>query len=378
MDVETRLQAINRETLTPLVRQALGSDTVEVTDWQHDRLLHGSTSGGVSRLTGSAHDQGQTVAWSLILKVVRRQPELGEADFGTREASAYQSGLLANLPGSLAAPRCFAVVESEEEVWIWLEEVSDETEQPWPLARYGQVARHLGQFNGAYLAGHPLPAEPWLSRGLLRAYVAHAEGGSALAHVRAQEHPLVRRAFPGRSGDGVLRLWEERDMFFAALDRLPQIFGHLDANPANLLVRRGADGRDETVAVDWTWVGVGAIGQEIAPLVSSSLMRFTVNVDQIPELDERVFAGYLDGLRDAGWQGDPRVVRFGYAAASAMRYGLGAALGVLRIGLDEGGPARWELMLGRPIEEIMDNVAVLCQFQHGLADEARELLDVVG
>lgn len=375
MDVEARLQAIDRETLTPLVRQALGSDTVKVTDWRYDRLLHGSNSAGVSRITGSADDHGETVAWSLILKVVSRQPELGEADFGTREANAYQSGLLANLPGSLAAPRCFAVVELEEEVWIWLEEVSDETEQPWPLARYGQVARHLGQFNGAYLAGHPLPAEPWLSRGLLRAWVTLPS--SAIAHLRAREHPLVRRAFPGGSGDGALRLWEERDMLFAALDRLPQTFGHLDANPANLLGRRSVDGRDETVALDWTWVGVGAIGQEIVPLISSSVMRFMVDADQMPELDERVFAGYLDGLCDAGWQGDPRTVRFGYAAASALHYGLGAALRSLSSLVDESQHARMELWLGRPYEEIIDNAAALRRFQLGLADEARELLDVV-
>jgi len=30
----------------------------------------------------------------------------------------------------------------------------------WPLERYGLAARHLGQFNGRYLTGTPLPQHP--------------------------------------------------------------------------------------------------------------------------------------------------------------------------------------------------------------------------
>ena len=57
-------------------------------------------------------------------------------------------------------------------IWIWLEEVADTVGAPWPLARYGLAARHLGGFNGAYLVGRPVPAYPWLSRNWLRSLIA--------------------------------------------------------------------------------------------------------------------------------------------------------------------------------------------------------------
>jgi hypothetical protein len=52
-------------------------------------------------------------------------------------------------------------------------------------------------------------------------------------------------------------------------------------------------------------------------------LRFVeVDVARIAELDAIIFAGYLDGLRDAGWQGDARLVRFGYAATAALISGV--------------------------------------------------------
>ena len=113
MDMLAQLQALDQATLTPLVRQALGSDSLVPLDWQV--APHGGGAGQcVYRFAGSAQDQGQTVPWSLILKAVRA-PE-GEVDpsassYWKREMLAYQSGLLADLPAGLAAPRCFGVVE---------------------------------------------------------------------------------------------------------------------------------------------------------------------------------------------------------------------------------------------------------------------------
>jgi hypothetical protein len=51
---------------------------------------------------------------------------------------------------------------------MWLEEVLEQIGQQWPLEQYGVVARHLGQFNGAYLVDGLLPNWPWLSLGWLR------------------------------------------------------------------------------------------------------------------------------------------------------------------------------------------------------------------
>ena len=41
------------------------------------------------------------------------------------------------------------------------------------------------------------------------------------------------------------------------------------------------------------------------------------------KLDQMVFDGYVEGLAEAGWHGDPRLVRLGYAASSALCFGIG-------------------------------------------------------
>jgi hypothetical protein len=339
----------------------------------------------VFHVSGDASDRDEVLRWSLVLKVIpfsANRDDPSHHFYWKREVLAYQSGLLDNLPGGLAAPRCFDIVEHPGEgAWMWLEEVTDEIGPQWPLEHYGVVARQFGQFNGAYLVGESLPSWPWLSQGWLRAYVAQA--APAIAQLRSSlEHPLMRRCYPARAHH-TFRLWTEREMFLAALDSLPQTLCHLDVFRRNLFARRSADGADDkhpcdqTVVVDWAFVGIGAVGEEIAPLVGASFLFFEVELGQAQELDEIVFEGYLHGLRDAGWRGDPRAVRLGYTAASALRYPIGGLGEGLRSVLDESLHVGLEQTLGRSIEEIMDHLAELGRFSRGLADEARELLDIV-
>jgi hypothetical protein len=256
-----QLAAIDRATLTPLVQGALGSESVEVVNWKFEQLHGGIGTGtAVYRFSGQGRDQGQTMPWSLILKILR--PEGGSADacawnYYKREADAYQSGWLDDLPGGLAAPRCFGLLDHPEgDCWIWLEDVRDEIGPQWPLEQYRIVARHAGQFNGAFLVDRPLPGWSWLSVGWLRQYVEQA--APALPLLRdSLDHPLVRRAWPGDAIDRFFRLWEERDLFLDALDRLPQTICHLDVFRRNLFACKMADGGDQTVAVGLGVCGAG-------------------------------------------------------------------------------------------------------------------------
>jgi hypothetical protein len=171
------------------------------------------------------------------------------------------------------APRCFGVTEQlGGEVWLWLEDVADLGQHQWSLDEFDRAARHLGRFNGAYLAGQPLPVYPWLSQGRLRAWVAFCADAVA-ALPRNLRHPLVRDRFSDAAVSRLLQFWTERETFLDALDRLPRVFGHLDAFPRNLVVRHSGSG-DQLVAIDWASVGFGAVGEELAPLVASSCAAF--------------------------------------------------------------------------------------------------------
>jgi len=385
---QTELPTIDEAMLTPVLRRALDSETVQVVDWDCQPLQAGvGLASSVFRVSGQARDQGGTIPWSFILKVVRLLPEADDPChviyYWKREVLAYQTGLLDDLPGGLAAPACYGVVEQPGQgAWLWLEDVADACGPRWPLEQYGVAAHHLGQFNGAYLVGRPLPAASWLSRGWLRAFVEQA--APAVAQLREnQSHPLVRRWLRGDGADRLFRLWAERATLLDALERLPQTFCHMDAFRRNLFVRRDADAGhrehlcDQTVAVDWAFTGSGAVGEEIVPLVWGSVL-FDVDFSQARELEQIVRQSYLQGLRDAGWRGDQRLAQLGYAVASALRYTVGAALGeFLAIYLDESTHATVEAWTGQSVEEMVDLSAERLPLQLALAEEAMELLDAL-
>ncbi|MCP4376792.1 MAG: hypothetical protein GY794_11530, partial [bacterium] len=294
-----------------------------------------------------------------------------------REFSAYQSGWFDDLPGSLAAPRSVGTVEHQDGTcWIWLEDITDNIGPQWPLEHYGIVARHIGQLNGAYLTGRPLPSWPWLSSGWLRGFVEqNAPALPLLQH--SLKHPLVRRWLPGDVGDKRLSLWGERDIFLNALDHLPQTFCHHDVFRRNLFARRTADGANQTVAIDWAFSGQGAIGEELVPLIQGTVIFFEVDLAQAQRLEEIVFAGYLQGLRDAGWQGDPRQVRLGYTAAASLRYTFGVMGTALSMILDETQHVLTHQLFGCSIEDALEHWGEMNLFFVGLTDEARSLMDIL-
>ena len=299
--------------------------------------------------------------------------------YPAREALAHGSGLLAALPGGLAAPRCLTVeTQPDGTTWLWLEAISDAHPGPWPLERYALVARHLGRFNGAYLAGAPLPARAWLSKGWLRGWVEAA--GLAVAEleqfVGSDAAPLTRQLYPPPVVAELKRLWAERERFLTALDRLPQTFCHHDVFRRNLLGRTGPQG-DELVALDWADAGHAAVGQELVPLVLGSLLFFEAVGIAPHDLDVACFANYVAGLREAGWTGDEHLVRLGFTADAALHATVGALRQVLPLVADPALHPFVEDLVGRPLEEAMAAWAELWPFQFAVAEEARGLLHAV-
>jgi hypothetical protein len=364
------------------VRRLLGSPSAEVVAWESRPLTAGSAdpqTGGIYHVGGTAVEGQRTMPWSLVLKILRangRQAADGDAAAWQREAAVYRSGVLDLQGGGLGAPCCYGVVQrSAREIWLWLEEIADTSPRQWAQAHYGLVAHQLGRFNGAYLAGRPIPSLPWLRTPWLRSYVERS--GPGIAHLAAvAEHPLVQRAFPGATVTGLLRLWAERAQVFAALDGLPRTFCHRDAWRANVFLRRAGGGDMQAVAIDWGFAGIGLVGEDLGPLVSPSLAMAHSSL-QAPDVDRVVFARYLEGLRDAGWRGEPRMVRLAYVATTALRYGPGITGELLRLILDENTHAWAAQAYGWPIAELCDRFGEQLRVSLQYADEARRLLTVL-
>ena len=363
-----QLEAVDQTTLTPLVRQALDRQDVEVTEFHYQPVIGGiDMSSALYRFSGNGQAAGETLSWTLILKIAQAKPENGEDLQGVwywkREPLVYQSGLLNDLPDGLAAPRCYAATEHHDgTTWIWMEEVRDEVYEQWPLAYYGDVARCLGQFNGAYLAGKPLPDYPWLTRKHLRKYLEHA-APAVERLLNSLDHPLVQRALPGISAEFIQTIWEERLAILEAIEHLPQTFCHLDAFRRNLFSRHAVDGGCQVTAVDWSFAGIAAVGEEIAPLVNGSVAFGAVDPGDEIELERIVLEKYLEGLQDAGWRGNPDLVRFGYAATLYWRYAVGGFVGeMIPWMLDERHHEAIEQAIGHSMQDSADKTAAQLAF----------------
>jgi hypothetical protein len=152
---------------------------------------------------------------------------------------------------------------------------------------------------------------------------------------------------------------------------------HNDSRRKNLIARRRATGDLETVALDWGQAAIGALGGELACVISQPVYWFQgVSPQQLPELDEIAFSGYVQGLRDVGWQGDTTLVRLGYTASMALRGSFGNFI-IEWVAQTEGNRVWLETAIGRPIEEIINAFRGFRYYVVACAEEARALMNTL-
>jgi hypothetical protein len=381
------VENLDAQTLMPIVCAALNSTTAEVKTWQVSPITQGQASpAGIYRIAGTAQERGEQVTWSVVVKVVEAaatsvhvgnnaSDDPTHMFYWKRELLLYQSGFFDQLPAGLAAPGCYQIDELPHQGCIWMEDVREDVGAIWPLEHYGQVARHLGRLGGLYLAERPLPTWPWL---LTDQLARRSQGFEWPAFWQAyptlrREDALVQRGWSDDLAQGFQRMWQDRDRFVQALAHLPQTLQHSDAGRKNLFARRCATGEMETVAVDWGSTGIGVIGEELATLVTQLVYWFNgVRPEQVWELDQIAFDGYLQGLREAGWQGDAEIARLGYTLAVTLRTGMGIFI-VEWTARDETRRRWLEHIMGHSLEEMADMFRVLRAYLIDCANEARRL-----
>ncbi len=125
------------------------------------------------------------------------------------------------------------------------------------------------------------------------------------------------------------------------------------------------------VAIDWESTGPGAVGAEIATLVSASLRKGDFPADRAAELDAAVVDAYVSGLRDSGWSVDPRVVRLGYAMSLALRCWF--VRDTLRNVTDPDARPVFGRALDVPAEHVLQAFVLVSRFLLDRTDEARSL-----
>jgi hypothetical protein len=389
---DTIRDTVDATVLTPLVQARLDSPEATISAWQHEPFGHSldevyGTSRSIFRFSGTAQTPGGDVPWRLVLKIVpaAETPDDPSAPSnGAREPLAYQSGFLDRLTG-VRAPHCAGVTKGPSgHYWLWLEEVVEGTGRQWPRERYLLAARHLARFNAAHQAGQTT-AYPWLSRSPLREALKDLSAGVARIHEARRDNPFVARAVSEDAAAALCALPGKTHTWLDRLDTLPQTICHWDAHRANLVSRTigpptpsgpGQDERDETVALDWAGVGWGPVGSELSNFLSQTVNFFGMSAAALPDLDAAMFDHYVAGLRETGWEGDPRAARFGHAAASAARLVVRTA-SALELAIHTSSREAFERATGLPFATLADMFGTTLPYYLSLTDEAERLVQVI-
>jgi hypothetical protein len=384
------LPAIELADLTPAVRKALDAPGAEVTEWSADPIVWEDLGGGsraLHRVHGLARRAGSTVPipWSIVLKTLLSTSDDGESSndpvnyaYWRRESLVYSSGLLDDVAGGLRGPRCYAVDVGLDHDRLWLEDLRELHPEGWSLERFGLAARHLGQFNGVWLAGRTVPELPWLAdlesvHDFWTTHDATQPGLAALLDSK-QWREICRTTGVVDSGEpAALRAFlADRRPYLTALAALPQTLCHHDAMAPNLFAARAADGFEATVAIDWQLAGLGPAGDDLAMLVAGSVMFLRTPGGTLDELNERAIEGYLSGLEDVGASAAEADVRFAYAASTVLRMAAIVASWLRNLAQREDREFT-EAFWRRPPETLVEHWAPLVAFLDRQAAHASNL-----
>ncbi len=163
----------------------------------------------------------------------------------------------------------------------------------------------------------------WLSRDWLRKYV---EGAAPLfsGDFLESERVLVRKFLPDELMKDNAEYWRTRNQFLDAIDHLPKCLCHQDAFRRNLFLRKNESGELEISGIDWTYMGIATIGQELAPLVGMAVFEGDISPKQISSFIDRIIGSYIEGIREVGGNVDEDQVRYCMLATWLYRYALGA------------------------------------------------------
>lgn len=370
-------QAIARmdvKQLEGIVSRSL-ADCVTVTKWQIT-LMGGLDSspfaGGVYQVAGQAMTStNQTRDWCVVVKILRSPEGFTMPDgrcitrdmaeeqnnfaYWQREALAAQSNLFDDLPLRLRAPRFLAItIISDTECWLWQEYLP--RDHDWTWDDYYAAAYRLGQWQAAT---QDLPQHTWLGRDWLAGWVHGPLTGifGMVEGMDGYQHPLLAAHFAPEELAALRQLWANRQQILNRLAQLPLTLCHLDAHRGNLSWQG-----DDLALLDWAFVGSGALGEELAAFIGATLLLDYVPLADAEQLEQVAFAGYLAGLRAAGWSGDEVLIWEAYHCTMPLRYALMSIASMLRTAVQPDYATEWEQKTGKPLADILAHRAGLVRF----------------
>jgi hypothetical protein len=303
-----------------------------------EKLTHNAANaatGGLWLVTGSLRP--------AVLKIFRPGFDLDTAwptsdepthwNYWKRELLAYDTGLVSSYePFGITTPTVLSTSPLRDgSIALWLSVVPGTPATSWSPADLGAFASRLGAAQGSFI--DRIPAVPWLSRNWLESYLARTT-----MWVRWDvdwSHPLAA-VWPSSVRASLASQWASRTSLLArARAAAPMTLAHLDVWPMNLI---------GTALLDWSFVGVGGIGEDPANLIIDSVTDGLMPASYLPDIAAAVTSSYIDGLRSAGFTGSFASVERAIRLYGAAKYAwFGAAVMGRAINEGELGHANYRI-----------------------------------
>jgi Phosphotransferase enzyme family len=277
------------------------------------------TTSGIYHLHGFVRIMNEQLPWSIILKVIK--PDSAEKEeslhhnYWRREALVFESKLLDDLPDSIHAAKSYLVEEQQDgTLWLWMERV--EGQYAHSQEQFDFIARQLGRFNGTYLTGKAIPDQEWICKGWLkswttasRMYAPNSEG--YINHLHRENERSIWAWFQGFD--------KQIENNLSSLDRLPRVLAHQDLSQMNMLLVKNDIETDRLVLIDWQFMSISGIGEDLAKMFGVNMSLGIIPPDQYKAYQASLFDAYITGLKDMGWSGDEGLARYGYCLGTALR-----------------------------------------------------------
>lgn len=371
------LQLVRRDEIAAAAARALGVQKVvdpgQPAYEEIDKTHADARTIGIIRAVGTASvGGGAAQPWSSVLKLV----DLAVEGFNNSDSSpaneerVYERALFAGTGLKFRPARCFHVSHPADNVTVlWLEDLTRAKGAPFELRELRQILRHLGEWN-AVMARDPPPLDFSTSSDFPKRRWDRWNFPARVADLqRLNGDPMVGDLYARQPLSLAAQFVTVLAQLVERSSSLPHALSFSDAPIGNFFCIA-----DETVAIDWSGIGIEPLGADGGCLVGSALTwgpRFA----NVAANERDLFECYADGFAEADAATDRHTLRCGYLAHLAFYLGAIAIFPTMAAG-PRAVLSRhfFEKRFGMPIEEFCRIASRVIDLLPSYIEEARSLL----
>lgn len=263
-----------------------------------------------------------------------------------REAAVYASGVLDDLPPGLNTPACFGIVQTQQWVGIFMEDLGDAPRHNWAPDAFERAAYEAGRLSGT--RSHELLGAAM--EGPRRTFIRQDESGVvALRRVSLISGDAANQAIPFDSVREMISAWADHSRLHLFMDRVPIFPCHGDYTRRNLCLRK-----DVVVAYDWANFGTGPCAMDLVTLIYYGLLYFDLTFDDMTQTEDRLIRAYQRGLFDSDVELSQLFIRSAYAVQFAAGVALLELHPLMSLLRDPHVQSSSESFYGQPLSLLLD------------------------